>query len=137
MVKDNTGGRENHRDAHTRSEGSHVSIELLTTCPTTHPNQPLLTMDAGKDATIVTVPMLVQGLKIMLDTLNMDTKHFYSLHSLRRRGGYCHLRGWSRSDGHQTAWHLGLGHFLVLHDIAVCATTHGASAIASTMAHMD
>ena len=55
--------------------------ELLAASPTSHPNQPLLTIGSGRARKVVTIPMLVSGFRIMLDALNLETA-LYSLHSL-------------------------------------------------------
>ena len=55
--------------------------DLLTASPTFHPNEPLLTIGSGKSKTVVTLPMLANGLRTMLDALCLDTS-LCSLHSL-------------------------------------------------------
>ena len=50
--------------------------------PTTHHNQALIIISSGEARTVVTIPMLASGLKIMLYALNLDMG-LYSLHSLK------------------------------------------------------
>ena len=56
-------------------------LDLLAASPTSHLNQPLLTMTSGGTATVVTIPTLVKAFNILLKPLRLDTG-FYSLHSL-------------------------------------------------------
>ena len=59
--------------------------DLLASSPTTYPDRSLLTIRATKGPIIVTVAMLAQGLKIMLEALEMNPKLCF-LHSMRRGG---------------------------------------------------
>ena len=52
----------------------------LTTSPTTHHKHPLRTMSSGKSTIVLTIRMLVNALRIMLDALHPDTS-LYVLHS--------------------------------------------------------
>ena len=56
-------------------------LDLLITSPTSHSNQPLITMTSGGYATIVTILTLVKPFNILLEALRLDMG-FYSLHSL-------------------------------------------------------
>ena len=58
---------------------------LLVASPTTSPNQPLLTVTKGRTQSVVTITMLSQALKVLLEALHMDSSLF-SLHRLRRGG---------------------------------------------------
>ena len=58
-------------------------IDLLVASLTTHPNQPLLPIGSGRAWTVVTIFMPVNALRIMWETLQLDTT-LYSLQSLRR-----------------------------------------------------
>ena len=60
-------------------------LDLLAASPTSHPNQPLLTITSGGTTMIVTMPTLVKAFSILLEALRLDTC-LYSLHSLRWGG---------------------------------------------------
>ena len=63
----------------------HAYKDLLSVSLTTHTNQPLLTITLGGTRITVAIPMLVTGLKVLLQTLDLNPS-LYSLHSLRRSG---------------------------------------------------
>ena len=93
-------------------------------------------MDAAKDLTTVTVSMLVQGLKIMLDALNMDTK-LYSLNSLGRVGATADYRvGVGQMD---LKWHgLWVSGIYWSYVTSPCiAQSPAVSALANTMAYTN
>ena len=60
-------------------------LDLLAASPTSHPNQPLLTITSVGTTMIVTIPTLVKTFSIFLKALHLDTG-LYSLHSLQQGG---------------------------------------------------
>ena len=44
-------------------------LDLLAASPTSHPNQPFLTLTSGGTTTVVTIPTLVKAFNILLEAL--------------------------------------------------------------------
>ena len=60
-----------------------VYADLLTALFSAHPNRPLLAMSLDKTRTVITISMLVNALRIVLDALHLDTS-LYLLYILQR-----------------------------------------------------